>query len=343
MMESAGDFSSPPELDYERWRDLLRSLCGRYNPEGIEPRAFAGWVRPVSVCGFTALKLGCNAGRIERTYRDVRLDGADHYFAVFQLAGHSAMNHNAQAVRLAVGDVALVDVARPLTAFVDNRGKPWNVVTLNLPREALVSHIGFDPQGGLCRRGETPAGRLLLELIRNSAEGDGSACSPADSYTQLAVYDLLGALFAPSDPWPVSRQAEKLFRRIRTLIKDRLVDADFGPADVAAEAGISLRYVQKLFMERGSTCSEFIYSLRLEHAARLLQRRAFLGRSQPLSEIAHACGFRDYTHFARRFRRRFGCAPGAHSMEEGHSDAGTVRAGPDESASGAHDVQPSAA
>lgn len=52
---------------------MLRSLCGRYNPEGIDPETFAGWVRPVNVCGFTALNIACNAGRVERTYRDVRL------------------------------------------------------------------------------------------------------------------------------------------------------------------------------------------------------------------------------------------------------------------------------
>jgi AraC family transcriptional activator of tynA and feaB len=80
---------------------------------------------------------------------------------------------------------------------------------------------------------------------------------------RLAVYDLVGALFAPADPWPVSRHAEKLFRRIHRLIRDRLADLDFGPAEV----GISLRYVQKLFTERGSTCSEFIYSLRQAEVA----------------------------------------------------------------------------
>jgi len=51
---------------------LLRSPCGRYNPEDIDPKTFAGWVRPVNVCGFTALNIACNAGRVERTYRDVR-------------------------------------------------------------------------------------------------------------------------------------------------------------------------------------------------------------------------------------------------------------------------------
>jgi AraC-like DNA-binding protein len=102
--------------------------------------------------------------------------------------------------------------------------------------------------------------------------------------------------------------------------------------------GISLRYLQKLFTARGSTCSEFIYSLRLDHAARLLQRRASLATGQPLSEIAYACGFRDYTHFARRFRHRFGYSPGARSAGHGRAGDAIVRASTGESASWAHDV-----
>jgi AraC-like DNA-binding protein len=96
---------------------------------------------------------------------------------------------------------------------------------------------------------------------------------------QLAIY-LIGALLTPSDPWPVSRHADKLFTGIRGVIMDRFADPDFGPSEVAAEAGISLRYLQKLSTARNSTCSEFIYSLRLDHAARLLQRRALLNTSE---------------------------------------------------------------
>jgi AraC-like DNA-binding protein len=127
---------------------------------------------------------------------------------------------------------------------------------------------------------------------------------------RLAVYDLVGALFAPVDPAP-SRHADKLFMRVRSVIKDGFADPDFCPYEAALRAGISLRYLQKLFTQRGSTCSEFIYSFRLDQAARLLHRRAELTANQPLSEIAYACGFRDYAHFARKFRHRFGHAPGA--------------------------------
>jgi AraC family transcriptional regulator, positive regulator of tynA and feaB len=41
---------------------------------------------------------------------------------------------------------------------------------------------------------------------------------------------------------------------------------------------------------------------------------------QPLSDIAYACGFRDYTYFARGFRQRFGTAPGAVGAGAGNGD-----------------------
>ena len=64
-----------------------------------------------------------------------------------------------------------------------------------------------------------------------------AASSSADIYMQFAVYDLVGALFAPSDPQPVSRSADKLFARICGVVKDGFSDPDFGPAEVASRSG----------------------------------------------------------------------------------------------------------
>ncbi len=77
-----------------------------------------------------------------------------------------------------------------------------------------------------------------------------------------------------------------------------------------SEAGISRRYLQKLFAMRNSTYTHFINSVRLDHAADLLQRRAALNTTQPISAIAYASGFGDYTNFARQFQKRFGHSPG---------------------------------
>jgi AraC-like DNA-binding protein len=307
---------------------------GRFNLRDIDPDAFAGWMRPVKVFGFDAFDIASNAPRIERTHQDVRLDGLADYCALFQLFGASAIIQGDQVAQLAVGDVALVDCTRPVRCVTINGSVQWMCV--HLPREPLMVQLGFEPQGHICPQSGTLASRLLFDAVRDVAGGNRSPSSRADSYLQLAVYDLLGALFAPSDRHPVPRHAAKLFTRICGIINQRCADPDFGPSEAAAEAGISLRYLQMLFTRRGDTCSQYIYSRRLDHAVRLVHRRMSLGTRQPLSEIAYGCGFRDYTHFARRFRQRFGYSPGAPSGA--HDDVGkkALRPSTVSSASRAH-------
>jgi AraC family transcriptional activator of tynA and feaB len=335
-MLRSDDVGGAPRLDFDSWRELLRSSCGR-DVEVTTPNDFAGWIRPFNACGLEATSVRIRWGSadrgypehgVERSYRDVRCDGADHYLIMFQVAGQTAMSQIDQAAQLAVGDVALVDAARPVTYLSRFSSPEW--LTLRLPRRTLRSHLGFEPQGVVSRQG-TRTSRLLFDLFRDADME--AASSSADIYMQFAVYDLVGALFAPSNPRPFSPSADKLFARICGAVKDGLADPDFGPAQLANEVGISLRYLQKLFTERTTTCNEFIYSHRLDHAAYLLHRRALTDIDQPLSDIAYACGFRDYTHFARRFRKRFGYSPGAHPGE------GAVRAGTAESAFWARDVQ----
>jgi AraC family transcriptional activator of tynA and feaB len=310
-MESSGDFNNTPELDYDGFIDVVRSLCGRYTPGGIEPETFSGRVRAGSICGFKTVDFSCNAHRIERMHRDVHFDGMEHYYAIFQTAGQSTILQNDQAVELAVGDVALVDSAQPVTYVSEKRNGQWSC--LRLPRQSLISHLGFEPEGGLCRHRETPAARLCVRLIQDAVNECDSSPASAEPYMQLAIYDLLGALFAAPDLSTISSHTDKLFKRVCGIIKDRFAEPDFGPCEVAAEAGISLRYLQKLFTARGSTCTDFIHSVRLDHAARQLHRRGLLNTSQPISKIAYASGFSNYTHFARQFRRRFGHPPVAHA------------------------------
>jgi AraC family transcriptional regulator, positive regulator of tynA and feaB len=325
-MHQSNDYLGTKQMDYETWRAMVRPLCGRHDlVVDADPSDFSGSLRSLSVCGLPAVEVYCNAHRFERTDRHVRLDDVDHYNAVFQVAGQSTICQNDQCAQLAVGDVALFDVSRPITCVSEKSARR---LCLELPRRSLISHLGFEPLGGVSGRSGTAAGRLLYDVVLDALKATEATCPRVDSYMQLAIYDLLGALFAPSDPSPASSHpTNKLFMRIHGLIKDRFADPDFGPAEAASAAGISLRYLQKLFTQRGSTCSEFIYSLRLKHAARLLDRRRLLSVREPISAIAYDCGFRDYTHFARKFRHRFGYAPGDYSNAQGGAGDGAERRG----------------
>ena len=331
-MESNGDFLSSQNLDYEAWRNTVRSICGRYTPDGIEPKSFFGRVRARSVCGFRTVDLSCNAHRLERTHQDVRADAVDHYYALFQINGRSRIIQNDRMMDLTVGDIALVDAARPVTCESENGSDQW-WGSLQLPRRSLVAHLGLEPR---CpsRPSGAAAARPLRQLLQDAVEDEQSMSVSAKTYMRFAFYDLLGALFVPSDPEDTSVYTDRLFARICDIIKDHFADPDFGPCEVAVEAGISLRYLQKLFTARNSTCSHFIHSVRLDHAARLLERRSFLKTSQPISEIAYASGFGDYTNFSRKFLRRFGHTPGSHSGDR--AEPGRFRTAG--SASSAHDV-----
>lgn len=221
------------------------------------------------------------------------------------------MIQNDRVSELAAGDVALVDSSRPVTYFPQNRACRW--LSLHLPRQSLTAQLGMELEGGVCRPGGTLAGGMLSRLVRDAVNERDPSSGPVERYMQFAIYDLVGALFAESDLPAISSQTGKLFARVCAIIRDRFADPDFGPCEAAAEAGISLRYLQKLFTARSSTCTHFMHSVRLDHAARLLHRRTLLGTGQPISDIAYASGFSDYTNFARMFRRRFGHAPGAHA------------------------------
>jgi AraC family transcriptional regulator, positive regulator of tynA and feaB len=303
----------PKPMDYEEWRLQVRSLCGRYNPEVVDRKTFAGSIRPASVWGCAAVATSCNVHRVERTSRDVRLDGMEHYYAMLHLAGGWTVIQNDRVEQLDAGDIGLMDSTRPVTYIAENRPGRW--LSVHLPRQSVIAHLGFEPQGGLCRRGQTPANRLFFHLIQDAVNECGPACASAAPYMQFAIYDLLGALFATPHPPSISSRTDKLFKQICNIVRDRFADPDLSPSQVATEAGISLRYLQQLFSARNSSYTHFIHSVRLDHAAGLLHRRALLNARQPISQIAYASGFSDYTHFARQFRRRFGHSPGAHGRD----------------------------
>jgi AraC family transcriptional regulator, positive regulator of tynA and feaB len=318
---STGDaFKSDPALNHEMWATLLGSFCGLYRPEGIAVDTFAGSVRTEKIYGFDAIDLSGTAYRVQRTRRDVSVDGMDSYYATFQIAGQSTLLQNDRTANLAVGDVVLVDGTRPATWISERRRGRW--FSFRLPRQSLITHMGFEPEGGLYAQGETAPARLLFRTVLDAVGERDALVAPAEPYMQLAIYDLLGAMFAATDTPSVSAHSDKLFGRVCTVIKDCFADPDIGPTEVAARVGISLRYLQKLFAARGSTFSGHVYSLRLDYAARLLQRRAFVKSSQPLSSIADASGFRDYAYFARSFRRRFGCSPSAVESKPGIPNQG---------------------
>jgi AraC-like DNA-binding protein len=106
-----------------------------------------------------------------------------------------------------------------------------------------------------------------------------------------------------------------LFYRIRQRMEAMLGDPDLDIEKVAADAGISPRYLRRLFADEADNFGAYLKARRLE--------RCFADLASPLhaqlgiSEIAFRWGFNDAAHFSRSFRSRFGLTPREHRRSAG--------------------------
>lgn len=312
-MRSRFDFANVRPITFEEWRDKhLKSECCWGKPSVAEPQTFTTFPRCcLSTYGFelAGLKHECGSKHsysLRRDYEDVRADGIDDYHVFFQAAGSATFMQNDRVSELAPGDAVLMDTGRP-SIIVNNGGLLFDLV---LPRRPLVSHVGLELQGGLRSPGDTAARRALRQLICNADDGE-ELSRWASGQIQRVIFDLVAVSFEPKlDPLSVPDAA---FKRVCDIIRDRHTDPDLTPSMVAAEAAMSLRKLQTFFASRELTCTDYIQSVRLDHALFLLRRREFLLTNELLSQISWACGYRDHNYFARVFRRKFGQSPGAYA------------------------------
>jgi AraC family transcriptional activator of tynA and feaB len=308
-MSKDSEIKNGPTSEYGTWRVKFRRSERLHNVNSA-PDATGGLAHFTKLCGLPAVdvptvQIICS----ERTRCEARQDGLNDYKILFQVAGSSVLTQDDRTEMLSTGALGLIDVTRPIV--LQPQGEQGRLIGLHFPRQSLIRHLGFEPRGGLCWDANAFPSRLLGRFLLGAIGESATALGSSEFYLQCALYNLVGALFDSSDLSRHLSSNDKLFARLCVIIKRYFSDPDIRPAEVAAEAGISVRYLQKLFALRGTTFGNFLRELRLEHAAQLLRQQSSIKTGLPLSEVARVCGYRDYAHFARNFRTRFGVAPGA--------------------------------
>jgi AraC-like DNA-binding protein len=93
--------------------------------------------------------------------------------------------------------------------------------------------------------------------------------------------------------------------KVRRLISQDLA-GEWAAAAVAAALAISEATLRRKLAEESSCLSDILSDTRLSSALGLL-----LSTSQPVTQIALSCGYQTPSHFAARFRQRFGFSPSA--------------------------------
>jgi len=128
----------------------------------------------------------------------------------------------------------------------------------------------------------------------------------------LCADQLAGALALACGPVKSenSSHCRKLYVQLLEVLEDLSRDPEIEAKDVAARLSISTRYLYKILSQQNTTYCRELMRIRLEHAVRMLRDGRF--DQVAVSEIAWRSGFRDPSHFSKRFRESFGCTPGAY-------------------------------
>ena len=95
--------------------------------------------------------------------------------------------------------------------------------------------------------------------------------------------------------------------RIKDIIEFRLSKPDLSCAGIAAEAGISRRYLSRLFEAEDISVETYIKRRRLEMCREALQSKQQASRS--IGEISFGWGFKDAAHFSRSFKAYYNELP----------------------------------
>jgi AraC-like DNA-binding protein len=165
-----------------------------------------------------------------------------------------------------------------------------------------------DPGALLARpvSARTGWGAPLGSLLETMVEGIDRTPLP-----RPMIAEQVGALLALAtgfhEPASESRHRGQLARQILRRIETDFADPELSPEGVAAELGISKRYLQQLLAGSGTGFVQELTASRLDRASDMLTDPRAGGLT--VGEIAFRCGFLDPGYFARAFRKRFGRTP----------------------------------
>lgn len=244
--------------------------------------------------------------RLARSRRHVTMEGPALVALAVQTAATAGFGQLGQEHLIGPGELMLNDLTAAYRyGWTGDGGScafqvPHELLGLPVPvTRAAAARLAASPLYDLTR-----THLAYLHRHRDGLEHDPAARALGRATLELVralILSASGATTAPSDT------AAELRERAIAYIDLHLSNPALTPAAVAAAHHVSVRQLYKVFALANLSVEQTIIGLRLEAARRELARPGH--PSLTVSEAARRCGFANLSHFARRFRQRYGISP----------------------------------
>jgi AraC-like DNA-binding protein len=305
------------------WRDAVCDAFVRLECRPDEQVPLRGRLEFGTLGELHVARVSSTPQTVQRTEQAVAQANDAFVLASVQLRGTTVVSQGGNEAVLTPGCIAFYDTARPYALRLPDA---FDQVVLHLPRSQLAARAPH-VLGGMARRlpAADPFAQAIValapRLMQAAAVGRPDLAERTAAVAQELMVLALESLTLPAAPADALEDApapgataanhaavsDALVWRTRELIGQQLDDATLSPTKLAAQAHVSLRRLQEVFHDRGTTVSDCIWDLRLDCARQSLANPAH-GRDS-IGVIAYRAGFQDVAHFSRRFRQRFGMSP----------------------------------
>lgn len=262
--------------------------------------------RPVGGLDFTWMMSAPHT--VVRSPAMIASDGRADFLLCLVTQGFADVRQDGRTCVVQDGAVTLVDCDRPFRF-----GLPQNFeqVVVRVPREQLLARL---PESVLAEStactlpGRAGIGGMLSQFVQQVPRLDPASVRRSHAVLVGSTLDLLvEALTAGPAPTGAAERARREdLRRAQAVLREGLHDGERTMLEVCRALGISQRRLQTLFGEAGTTPSAWLQEERIARARQLLHTTELT-----TEDVAHQCGFRDYSHFHRTFRKHVGMTPGA--------------------------------
>lgn len=308
-MRSLSSWSSenlPEPLRLRGWRDELHATMLEMDAVPVRRDGFFSGLERCALQRIVPHWAWGAPQKVLRSAAEIARGGRNAFYLLSQprlpwsaaQAGHSAL--------LAPGDTVLIDSREP---YAFDFGAGLDDLSIELPIEWVEQWVAKPSELiGRPLRGDAGWGlalRGVKEALVPRALAGGSTDQDALIEAQLGgLLSLLGD--GEGAPRPAVRAAHE---RALAVMRARFMQPGLTAAEVATDAGLSLRTLHRAMAAQGTGFLPTLMALRVEAAAGLLAQPRL--RRLAVAEIGRRCGFADASHFARQFLRQRQMTPAA--------------------------------
>ncbi len=293
-----------PQERYDAWRDSM-SLMFEVQPREAETPREGARAR-VSAANLGEALFGLTEAPAQQFRRDNRLivqeEMACILVQVFIHGGGSIVGQE----RIRAGDMLIIDLAQPHQMLNDD----FRNLTLMLPK-ALSPELSALLERLHSQRiaGDNPLVGLIRDHLVTLWSGLALLSPDQAGFCVQGTLGLLGGWLG-HDP-QIQEQFKEPTGLALVAAITRYIDRHLGHplsvAELTHTFGISRTQLYRLLKPHGGVAS-YVWERRLQQSLRLLLSPTLSDLT--LSLVAYRSGFTSEAHFSRRFRQRFGLAPG---------------------------------